>query len=295
VGEAYIQLLLYFIFFYPFAVSLLASIEIAPYDLHDPLLVATWGILAIFVVSLPVLLAYRMLQRSNEERVSFEDWIINILKPSRRSTIFLALSWILTLLAAGVISFIRNPIPINDALALSYHNNRTTSVPEVSAQNLPPTVTLLPISSTSPPTQSLAAITTEITPFLETATAHIALRESPSPKPATQPALINTFTVTVPPPDTSTPTHTQTAMVIASVSVISANLRSGPGVNFQIAGVAEQGDSYSVVAQVGEGEELWYLISQLNGQRAWIWSGAVAISPRGSQIQIAVTTPAPMP
>ncbi len=77
-----------------------------------------------------------------------------------------------------------------------------------------------------------------------------------------------------------------------TVNVDTANLRSGPGTNYAVAGAAEQNDVFSVIAQAQD----WYLIEQESGDQVWIFSDLVVLTNSdGIQIELAATIPAPPP
>ncbi|MBN1284681.1 MAG: tetratricopeptide repeat protein [Anaerolineae bacterium] len=58
-----------------------------------------------------------------------------------------------------------------------------------------------------------------------------------------------------------------------------ANLRDGPGTDYAKVGEVQQGDSFPVVAQFGDGSSRWYWIEQADGRRAWIASWLVNAEP----------------
>ncbi|MCB9451160.1 MAG: SH3 domain-containing protein [Anaerolineaceae bacterium] len=63
-----------------------------------------------------------------------------------------------------------------------------------------------------------------------------------------------------------------------TVKVASANLRSGPGTEFEQMGVASAGASFPVVTESGEGDNLWYQVLLPFGEQAWIRSDLVIAS-----------------
>jgi SH3-like domain-containing protein len=85
---------------------------------------------------------------------------------------------------------------------------------------------------------------------------------------------------------------TRTPQPIASdatvtINVSSANLRTGPGTNYNVAGTATSGQTFDVIARYEE----WYLIDRGNQSDAWVWSGIVNLSGNQVSIEIAATIP----
>ena len=70
----------------------------------------------------------------------------------------------------------------------------------------------------------------------------------------------------------------------------SANLRSGPGTNYATVGVAQNGESYTVVAKTSNNQ--WYLIQYTSSVRAWVSAGVVNLSVPTTDIVVAATIPA---
>jgi hypothetical protein len=69
------------------------------------------------------------------------------------------------------------------------------------------------------------------------------------------------------------------------VTVNSANLRAGPGTDFAIVGTAQRGDTFDVIAQTGEGDDIWYLIVGNDPDvETWIFSGTVQLEPEDAEV-----------
>ncbi|MFN8375732.1 MAG: SH3 domain-containing protein [Anaerolineae bacterium] len=68
----------------------------------------------------------------------------------------------------------------------------------------------------------------------------------------------------------------------AEVTVNSANLRGGPGTEFDIVGTARRGDTFDIIAQTGEGDDVWYLVDA--DDEMWIFSGVVQLDPADAEI-----------
>jgi hypothetical protein len=74
------------------------------------------------------------------------------------------------------------------------------------------------------------------------------------------------------------------------VSVPSANLRSGPGTNYQPVGSARQGEVFVVIAQTND--ESWYLVENARIGDVWIAASVVTVSDPSIAIPIVITVPA---
>jgi len=96
-----------------------------------------------------------------------------------------------------------------------------------------------------------------------------------------------------PVPPTSTPTNVRaTSMPLNPVAIVntsSANLRNGPGTNYDIVGSVQQGDQLPIVAQADNNS--WYLITRTDGRRAWIAARIVIVAPPEAVIQAVATIP----
>ncbi|GAB5492816.1 MAG: hypothetical protein Phog2KO_30310 [Phototrophicaceae bacterium] len=119
--------------------------------------------------------------------------------------------------------------------------------------------------------------------------------------PTSEPLSTNTPTTEIPTAEpsptiqiTDTPIPPQSAQITTdgtlTVTVETANLRSGPGTNYNIAGSAVSGTVLDIIARTGDSD--WYLIEKPDGNPAWIWSGIVDVSGSNSQIEVAATIPA---
>ncbi|GAB5492817.1 MAG: hypothetical protein Phog2KO_30320 [Phototrophicaceae bacterium] len=74
-----------------------------------------------------------------------------------------------------------------------------------------------------------------------------------------------------------------------TVNVSSANLRNGPGTQYNTSSSASSGTVLDIIARTSDSE--WYLIEDPNGYPAWIWSGIVDINTNNSQIEVVATIP----
>ncbi len=71
-----------------------------------------------------------------------------------------------------------------------------------------------------------------------------------------------------------------------TISVPSANLRSGPGTDFERVESASAGDVFPVVGRAGEGQDTWYMVSLSSNRQGWLWSGIVTLSPTDAVIPV---------
>lgn len=113
------------------------------------------------------------------------------------------------------------------------------------------------------------------------------------------PQPIYTFTptlfATTRPSATSNPiqlTSTNIGQVMVTVNVQSANLRTGPGTGYSIAGTAQAGMTFLTTGRTQDNS--WYRIERVSGQYAWISAQIVTINGSNSNIQIVATVPAPL-
>lgn len=172
--------------------------------------------------------------------------------------------------------------------------NTTEPTPTETATLTPtdePTSTPIPPSPTPTETATLT-LTDEPTP-----TNTLIPTEEPT-STSIPPSLTPTETATLTPTDdpTSTPisespipAETTEEGPIAVVNVSSANLRSGPGTEYDIVGNANQGDELPIIAQAYN--STWYNIRQGEGDTAWIAASIVDVQPDGAQIEVAESIP----
>ncbi len=124
------------------------------------------------------------------------------------------------------------------------------------------------ISSALPPTPS---------PFPTLARLPTVTPEPPSPTP--QP----TFT-----PAPPAPTPTATPFTLEGVSLVGANVRAGPGTDFDVIGSAQQGMTVTLHVQ----HENWFQITTMNGDEGWMAGDVLDIQP---EVVNAVPTATPEP
>lgn len=146
-----------------------------------------------------------------------------------------------------------------------------------------PALTPLP---TQPPTEVVAVVAEP------TATPEPAATAEPTETTAP------TATATLTPLPTETPTATQTATVLATtipiVQVVpnSINVRSGPGVNYNVVGFLTSEQTVRVVARTAN--DNWYLVELEDGSKGWVSTAVVnAVEEFDlNGIEIAATVPA---
>jgi hypothetical protein len=187
-------------------------------------------------------------------------------------------AWKYTLLAMGGL------VVLSTLVGLAAGGRRTPAA-------APPPPPPPPVQATVAVTATLGPATEEADIWTSTATARATLAaprdgETPtSPVPLASPAN-NTPTVTaVREPPTATPKPTATPGPNVSAS---ANLRTGPGTNYPLAGGLTQGAKLQIVARNPRGD--WY---QLADSR-WIWARLVA-NPPADVAQAANIPPPPAP
>jgi SH3-like domain-containing protein len=118
--------------------------------------------------------------------------------------------------------------------------------------------------------------------------------DTPQP-PTAEPTAIPTETATSTPTPHPTATRTRqptaTAVPQVKVNVSSANIRSGPGANYDAISLVEDGETLDVIATNTDGD--WYNVSLSDGSLGWIAVNVVGSLPTSSNIRIAQTIPAP--
>ena len=124
------------------------------------------------------------------------------------------------------------------------------------------------------------------------------LEELPDPEPTVTPlvqvVVISTFTPTVvvvvpEPTATEVPTlvPTQIAVVVRGRTNVQANLRSGPGLVFDVIGKLDEGTSVLPVARTGD--RRWLKLDT----GAWIFAALVDDIPQGLPVEASIPTPPP--
>ncbi|MEZ4641767.1 MAG: SH3 domain-containing protein [Chloroflexota bacterium] len=96
--------------------------------------------------------------------------------------------------------------------------------------------------------------------------------------------------------NTSLPTLTKqptaTPLPQVEVTASSANVRQGPGTNYDVAGVVVAGDTAVILARTQDGS--WYNVQLADGSRVWVASSVVKLTNvASSAIRVAATIPAP--
>lgn len=118
---------------------------------------------------------------------------------------------------------------------------------------------------------------------------------TPEPTNAQEPTNTATPEPTKTPHATNTPRPTITPTAVPQVQVIanSANLRSGPGIEYEAVGVAANNDIFEVIAKNNDGS--WYNVRLEDGSRAWVAVSVVEAldSVSLASIRSAATIPAP--
>jgi len=136
-----------------------------------------------------------------------------------------------------------------------------------------PVGTPVPIKTLRPTFTNTPATPTEIPP-----TATPVASPTSTPEPAT--------------PTPEEPTATATPETVGlTVTVATANVRSGPGTNYARIGQVRQGETYEVTGNNPAGD--WWEFT-FNGQPAWIFKDMVSVNG-ADRVQLASNIPAPPP
>lgn len=133
------------------------------------------------------------------------------------------------------------------------------------------------VSCAEPPRQSDISIT--IAFVTERAMVVLAVEEAtPTLVPAATDTTAPKPTLDSLPTDTATaepPAVTVSSLPAVAVSVNAANVRSGPGTNFPIAAVAQNGEMLPVIATSDDGD--WYNVTLPDGRTGWIGGSVVTV------------------
>jgi len=79
--------------------------------------------------------------------------------------------------------------------------------------------------------------------------------------------------------------------VMLTVTQENTALRGGPGTTYPVITRVTVNATYPVVAQYGEGRNLWYLITLEDGTTAWAWSRVVMLNPADAIVPVAEDVP----
>lgn len=153
--------------------------------------------------------------------------------------------------------------------------------PDAVATPEPPTPTR-PLRPTFTPTSAEVALAEAAT-----ATAEVATPEPPTPEPSDTPAPEPTATPEAEP----TPSDTPLPSPRFTVSNATANLRRGPGTNYDTAGQVSQGDFFDVL---GKNQDGAWLEIDVAGQALWI-AASLGSLENGELAPIAANIPPPPP
>lgn len=144
-----------------------------------------------------------------------------------------------------------------------------------------------PSAPTDPPTLSSDDVMSTAEAIAE------ATRQASTPTPTRQLATPTPTDV----PTTATPSATSTASSPVVIADYNANVRSGPGEEFDPIDFLYEGDPADVQGRFMEDEiGVWYFITrQDQGIPGWIWSGAVTLQGDPNVIPILESPPTPTP
>jgi uncharacterized protein YraI len=160
------------------------------------------------------------------------------------------------------------------------HNLFPTAVPPVT--NLPVAKALSlaqPVTSTVLPIQPAAPIT-------------VTVIVSPTKPPSATVAITaaNTTSITT----TSAPTVNQPSASKPEVKAKNAlNIRSGPGVDYNLVSAIQSGETLSIVGKNNEGD--WWEVALANSQVGWVYGQLVEISGNTAAVAVAANIPPPPP
>lgn len=116
----------------------------------------------------------------------------------------------------------------------------------------------------------------------------------PTEAPATQPPTPETTEVATAETATSDSEATEEAAsgeVTVSIAQINTALRSGPGTTYEVVARTQVSETFPVVAQYGEGRDLWYQVTLPDGTSAWAWSRVATLNPPDAVVPVAEEVP----
>lgn len=159
-------------------------------------------------------------------------------------------------------------------------------------------------SGSTPVSANLSDTETAAAPILENTATTVptsAPTHTPSPSPAPTETPIPTETATNKPSPTITPTDTPTATPTPpsqpelQITSSSANVRNGPGTDFETLATLAEGETVAVLATNNDGS--WYNVLLEDGSTGWL--AASVASPLSEEalalVPVAATIPAPPP
>lgn len=81
--------------------------------------------------------------------------------------------------------------------------------------------------------------------------------------------------------------------VMVMISQINTSLRGGPGTAYPVVYRTQVSETFPVVAQFGEGRDLWYQVTLTDGTSAWAWSRVATLDPADAVVPVAEEVPPP--
>jgi len=101
-----------------------------------------------------------------------------------------------------------------------------------------------------------------------------------------------------PPTETSTPGPTDTPSITTAVADYNANIRSGPGEEYEIIDFILAGEAGEIVGRYDDTPiGTWWLIRRFGetGRDGWVWEGAVTLSGNDASVPVLEPPPTPTP
>ena len=101
-----------------------------------------------------------------------------------------------------------------------------------------------------------------------------------------------------PPTETPTPGPTDTPSITTAVADYNANIRSGPGEEYEIIDFILAGEAGEIVGRYDDTPiGTWWLIRRFGetGRDGWVWEGAVTLSGNDASVPVLEPPPTPTP
>jgi hypothetical protein len=173
----------------------------------------------------------------------------------------------------------------NGRLYLPLPNSSPIVIASVASPTIDPSTTATDLPTIIPTEQSTSIPT--VRPTTTLTASGVSAGDVLSDRRATQAAQSGNRPTSTPHPQATNTTASVSNDATVTINVSAANLRSGPGTNYGVAGTASSGQTFDVIARYDD----WFLIDRGSQSDAWVWSGVVDLSGNETQIGVAVTVP----
>lgn len=158
------------------------------------------------------------------------------------------------------------------------------SEPEPTAT--PAAIPLVPTFTSTPVVQATSTLQQVVVAPTPTPTAEIAAAAPLTQTESSSPTTAQTEVISA----TNTPAPAANSEPRLIVDAEGINVRSGPGTEYDLAGAATQGESFTLLAKNAAGD--WWQVCCVNGQQVWVY-GPLARVENGEAVAVAIDIPPP--